>query len=187
MTHFKRNQLNPITQCRENVQNVLENCYFTQCVKCTHILARFGLFLGIRLSDWTYSFCIGSPTRNILKRQNFSFILHYTPLEGVCQIFFGGKKIFPDSPYMPGNRMRYLRKWNVTKRGEWDTLLPHTIPCHTIPYHTISYHRIPSHTISYHLIPSHTISYHPIPSHTIPFHPISSHTISYRLMPSHTI
>ena len=48
------------------------------------------------------------PTRPILKRKNFNFILHYTPLEGGCKIFYGGKKIFPDGPYMIGNRMRNL-------------------------------------------------------------------------------
>jgi hypothetical protein len=45
------------------------------------------------------------PTRAILKRKNFNFILHYTPLEGSCKTFYGGKKILPDGPYMPGNRI----------------------------------------------------------------------------------
>ena len=110
---------------------MLKNGYFTQGVKYAHILARFGRFLWTGWSDLADFFCNLSgysrhkfrvPTWPILKRKNFNFILRYTPLEGVCKIFYGGKKILPNGPYVPGNRMRYLRKWNATKRGEWDTM-----------------------------------------------------------------
>ena len=42
------------------------------------------------------------PTRPILKRKMFNFILHYTHLDGVCKIFYVGKKIVPHGPYITG-------------------------------------------------------------------------------------
>ena len=47
-----------------------------------------------------------------------NLILPYTPLDGVVKYFTELNKILPDGPYMPGNWMRYLQKWDATKRGE---------------------------------------------------------------------
>ena len=117
---------------RENVQNVLENRHFTAQVKCLHFLAHFGRFLKHTSSFWTDFFCIESgylrhkfrvPTRHILEIRNFNFILHFTPLEGGCKIFYGGKKTLPDGPYTIGNQIRWVQKYIMTQRGEWDTLV----------------------------------------------------------------
>ena len=128
----KRNHINPTTQCGENVQNVLQNRYFTHRIKCADILAHFGRFLTTRMSVWADSFYIGSgysrnkfrlPTAHILRIQIFNFILHYTPLEGGYKIFYGSKKILPDGPYMAGNRMRNLLNKFKIWMAKWHTLL----------------------------------------------------------------
>jgi hypothetical protein len=60
LTHCKRNQLNPITLLRENVQNRVRFCCFGRTSKYTNISAHFGRFLWAGWSDWTDSFCIAS-------------------------------------------------------------------------------------------------------------------------------
>jgi hypothetical protein len=132
MTQCKRNQLNPTTLPRENVQNMVGFSRFGPTPKYPNISARFGRFLWIGWLDWADSFCIESdvmrhkfrlPTWGIFETTIFRLFWHYTPFEGTWKNIFRWKKYFPNSPYIIGNLMRYLRNWNITKRGEWDTLM----------------------------------------------------------------
>ena len=106
--------------------------------KYPNISSRFGRFLWIAWSDWADSFCIESgilrhkfrlPTWGIFETKNFRLFWHYTPFEGTWKNIFRWKKYFPHSPYIIGNLIRYLRNWNSTKRGEWDTLNRHAKSC----------------------------------------------------------
>ena len=58
------------------------------------------------------------PTRPILKRKMFNFILHYTHLDGVCKIFYVGKKIVPRGPYITGLPDDILAKMECYKKGD---------------------------------------------------------------------
>ena len=64
--------------------------------------------------------------------------------------------------------------------------VPHTIPCHTLPYHTVS---IPCHTIPHHNVPYPypTRSHRTTAYQNIPYHIPITHTIPYHTLPKNIV
>ena len=131
----KRNQLNPFTRQRENVQNVVRFSHFRSMTKYANISARFRRFPQTGWSDWADSFCIVPgvsrhkfrvPTTR--SSENFGIPLFgvLTPPWGVQQIFFDQNKKNPSVLRSIGHHIINL----LYKLGHilsiWQTLVLHT-------------------------------------------------------------